>query len=109
MNSSNYRNIMALLPCAAIAGLLILGSLTSVLAQDSTTKYFAEITDRVDENYDYLRDLYFQLHSNPEISWQEVETSQRLAGILERLNFDVTRGVGKSVWSGCSAMAMDRR
>ncbi len=95
MNSSNYRNIMALLPCAAIAGLLILGSLTSVLAQDSTTKYFAEITDRVDENYDYLRDLYFQLHSNPEISWQEVETSQRLAGILERLNFDVTRGVGK--------------
>lgn len=43
---------------------------------------------------DYLLDLYRHLHSNPELSFQEIDTAARLAQELEAAGFDVTRGVG---------------
>ena len=39
-------------------------------------------------------DIYRHLHANPELSFQEVETSARLAAELDALGFDVTTGVG---------------
>jgi len=41
-----------------------------------------------------LMDLYQHLHANPELSFQEVETSALIADELESLGFTVTRGVG---------------
>ncbi|MEM7663441.1 MAG: amidohydrolase [Pseudomonadota bacterium] len=41
-----------------------------------------------------LGDVYRFLHANPELSFQEVETSKLLAAELEVLGFDVTGGVG---------------
>ena len=38
--------------------------------------------------------LYKELHSNPELSYQELETSKRLAFILEDLGYEVTKNVG---------------
>ena len=41
-----------------------------------------------------LLSLYKHLHANPELSFQEVETSALVARELEAAGFDVTRGVG---------------
>lgn len=42
----------------------------------------------------YTQDLYRALHAQPELSFQEKETSQRMAAELAELGFDVTQGVG---------------
>lgn len=39
--------------------------------------------------------LYKYLHANPELSWQEDKTADLLANKLEKLRFDVSRGIGK--------------
>lgn len=39
--------------------------------------------------------LYKYLHANPELSWQEDKTADLLANKLEKLGFDVSRGIGK--------------
>ncbi len=41
-----------------------------------------------------LQDLYRNLHAHPELSLQEAETSEKIAGELEKLGFEVTRNVG---------------
>jgi amidohydrolase len=44
---------------------------------------------------DELLGLYTHLHTHPELSYQEVETSRRVADELERAGAKVTSGVGK--------------
>ena len=39
--------------------------------------------------------LYKYLHANHELSWQEHKTADLLANKLEKLGFDVSRGIGK--------------
>jgi hippurate hydrolase len=39
--------------------------------------------------------LYMQLHAHPELSFQEVETSKRVAEELRKIGAEVTSGVGK--------------
>jgi len=41
-----------------------------------------------------LVELYKDLHQHPELSFQEKETSRRIAGEMRSLGFDVTEGVG---------------
>lgn len=41
-----------------------------------------------------LRPLYEHLHANPELSFEEHETAERMALELRQLGFDVTEGVG---------------
>ncbi len=48
----------------------------------------------IDADYEYLRALYEHLHTNPELSYQEKETSIRLASELRSLGFEVTESVG---------------
>lgn len=43
-----------------------------------------------------LMDLYRDLHANPELSFQEVETAAKLAARARALGFEVTEGVGKT-------------
>ena len=43
-----------------------------------------------------ILDLYKQLHSNPELSWQEFKTSNLLADKMEGLGFTVTRNFAKT-------------
>ena len=52
------------------------------------------LTDQVTADYNYLESLYHHLHRNPEISFQEANTSARLAKELRGLGFDVTENVG---------------
>ena len=40
-----------------------------------------------------LLSLYKDLHANPELSYQEFETSEKLANLLESIGYEVTRNV----------------
>ena len=41
-----------------------------------------------------LYELYKELHANPELSYQEIETSNKLANILRNIGYEVTQNVG---------------
>lgn len=49
------------------------------------------LAQAVAADYPYLESLFKELHANPELSMQEVRTSDRLAEELERLGYKVTR------------------
>jgi hippurate hydrolase len=66
----------------------------SVRAQSSTTLR-SEVKSRVDREYPGLFDLYKHFHSHPELSFQEENTSVRLAEELRKAGYEVTPGVGK--------------
>ena len=43
-----------------------------------------------------LMELYRDLHANPELSFEEVETAAKLAARMRELGFEVTEGVGRT-------------
>jgi hippurate hydrolase len=54
----------------------------------------AAVDQRIAAEYDDLEALYKHLHTNPELSRQEVKTAARLAKELQDLGFEVTENVG---------------
>ncbi len=54
------------------------------------------LRDAVAADLPALVDLYKDLHAHPELSFQEVETSKKLAARARALGFEVTEGVGKT-------------
>ena len=52
------------------------------------------LNSAVNADYEYLQSLYFHLHSNPELSFQEKNTANRIATELRKAGFDTTEGVG---------------
>ncbi len=50
-----------------------------------------------------LQAIYEHLHANPELSFQEVDTSARLSAELEALGFEVTTGIGQD-WVEAKAL-----
>ena len=54
----------------------------------------AEVEELVTRELDSLVEVYRQLHSRPELSYQERETAALLAGELRELGFEVTEQVG---------------
>jgi hippurate hydrolase len=63
-------------------------------AADSVKERVAAINQRITAEYDQLEALYKHIHSNPELSRQEVKTAARLAKELKDLGFTVTEKVG---------------
>ncbi len=62
---------------------------------DSTGKtLLAEVDERVEKEAPDLEKLYKQLHTNPELSLQEVRTAARMADELTKLGFEVTTKFG---------------
>jgi amidohydrolase len=55
-----------------------------------------ELRDAVSADLPALVELYKDLHANPELSFQEVETSKKLAARARAMGFEVTEGVGKT-------------
>lgn len=58
--------------------------------------FASPLQDGVEADYPYLDALFKYFHANPELSFQEFNTSDRLARELEDLGFDVTRNIGKT-------------
>lgn len=47
-------------------------------------------------NYEFLEDFYRDLHTHPELSFQETRTAGLVAARLRELGYDVTEGVGQT-------------
>ena len=52
------------------------------------------LNESIKKDLPYLKNLYFNIHKNPEISLMEKETSEKLAVELEKIGFEVTRKFG---------------
>ena len=53
-----------------------------------------ELRGSIDAQYAELEKLYVHLHQHPELSFQEKETSKRIAKELRDVGYSVTEGVG---------------
>src|SRR5258705_13906799 len=56
----------------------------------------SQTTAELDSYYPDLQGLYQDIHRNPELAFQEVQTAAKLAARLEALGFEVTAGVGRT-------------
>ena len=74
------------------AGLVCAASLT----WSQTATLNAAVARQVDQVYPALEVLYQDIHSHPEIAFQETRTAARLAAEMRTLGFTVTEGVGKT-------------
>jgi hippurate hydrolase len=54
------------------------------------------VGQEIDAYYPDLQTLYQDLHRNPELAFQEVQTAAKLAARLKAYGFDVTSGVGRT-------------
>ena len=68
----------------------------SLLALSAAPAQADELRDAVAAQMPKLVELYKDLHANPELSFQEVQTAKKLAARARSLGFKVTEGVGKT-------------
>ena len=62
----------------------------------AATPVAGQTTAEIDAYYPELQALYQDIHRNPELAFQEVQTAAKLAARLKALGFDVTTGVGRT-------------
>ena len=55
-----------------------------------------DVTTRVNAMYPWLDGIYKDLHTHPEIAFQEVRTAAKLAAEMRQLGFEVTEKIGKT-------------
>jgi len=72
---------------------LIAALLASALAVPAAAN---DLKTAIGNDYDYLSDLFEHFHRNPDLSFREQETADRLGAELEGLGFTVTYGVGQT-------------
>lgn len=77
--------LKATLKRALVLGALSISTSYAVSADD--------LTDAINADYGYLDSLFKHFHANPELSFMETKTSERLTAELEALGYTVT-GVG---------------
>jgi hippurate hydrolase len=56
----------------------------------------AQTTAEIDTYYPDLQTFYQDIHRNPELAFQEVQTAAKLAARFKALGYDVTTGVGRT-------------
>ena len=56
----------------------------------------AQTAAEIDAYYPDLQTLYQDIHRNPELAFQEVQTAAKLAARLKALGYEVTTGVGRT-------------
>ncbi|MBO6506634.1 MAG: amidohydrolase [Kordiimonadaceae bacterium] len=78
--------LKATLKRALVLGALSISTSYAVSADD--------LTDAINADYGYLDSLFKHFHANPELSFMETKTSERLTAELEALGYTVTPGVG---------------
>jgi len=59
-----------------------------------------QLSERISGNIETHKALYEHLHQNPELSFKEFKTAEKLSGELESLGFEVTRNVGGNGFVG---------
>jgi len=101
MHKSTWPASLLLLAPLALALIALpgpAGEQASPRSKTSTKKspkaYVGPINEIIDTEYASLEKLYKYLHQNPELSYQEKNSSARMALELKKLGFDVTQKVG---------------
>ena len=67
-----------------------------VIAAAAAQPLRAQTTAEIDAYYPDLQTLYQDIHRNPELGFQEVQTAAKLAARLKALGYEVTTGVGRT-------------
>jgi hippurate hydrolase len=67
-----------------------------IAAAAAATPLHAQTTAEIDAYYPELQTLYQDIHRNPELAFQEVQTAAKLAARLKALGYEVTTGVGRT-------------
>lgn len=65
-------------------------------ASAQTAALNSAVASQIDKAYPALESLYQDIHSHPEIAFEEVRTAAKLAAEMRTLGFTVTEGVGKT-------------
>ena len=74
---------------------LLLASLPALSGAESPSEALrALVRSRVETEYASLEELYKDIHAHPELSFQEVQTSRKVAAGLRAAGFEVTENVG---------------
>jgi hippurate hydrolase len=68
----------------------------AALGQGVAERVSKDIEGQVERHYPALERLYQELHSQPELAFEEVKTAARLAAEMRALGFEVTERVGKT-------------
>jgi hippurate hydrolase len=74
-------------------------ALLSVLPRTGTAQtspWLSPTAAEVDAIYPDIEALYIDLHRNPELAFQEVQTAAKLAARVKALGYEVTTGVGRT-------------
>jgi amidohydrolase len=94
---NSTTSMVAILRSAAVRSLaLVLAATCAVTAQSGPANWTTPTTAEVDAIFPDIDALYVDLHRNPELAFQEIQTSAKLAARVKALGFDVTTGVGKT-------------
>ena len=70
----------------------ILGIILLIILSGSNNKN--KFISELEKDISYLKNLYIDIHQNPEISLMEKQTSERLASELKKIGFSVTENFG---------------
>ena len=71
-------------------------TLAFVIALLAAVPAGSQTNAEIDAYFSDLQTLYQDLHRNPELAFQEVQTAAKLAARLRALGYDVTTGVGRT-------------
>jgi hippurate hydrolase len=74
----------------------LLGLLAFAGSGASQTAWTTPSTAEVDAVYPDIDALYIDLHRNPELAFQEVQTAAKLATLARSFGYEVTTGVGRT-------------
>ena len=93
-SAGQYSHRMRIMACPVWLAVLV--CLTAVCGRSQSTAPTQELVrSHVAQEYPSLFELYKQLHSHPELSFQEAQSAARVADELRKAGCEVTTGVGK--------------
>ena len=90
-----HMNAMIFLKSGGLALAAILGMAGAASAADIAGAR-AMIDRGLDAQYSHIDALYKDIHSHPELGFQETRTAAKLAAEMRALGYEVTEGVGKT-------------
>src|ERR1700756_4818835 len=75
---------------------ILLAALLAFARSGASQTWTTPAASEVDAVYPDIETLYIDLHRNPELAFQEVQTAAKLAARVRALGYDVTTGVGRT-------------
>jgi len=75
---------------------IVLVALLAFARSGASQTWTTPTATEVDAIYPGIEALYIDLHRNPELAFQEVETAAKLAARVKALGYEVTTGIGRT-------------